>query len=147
MKKCNKRTIYKRQTNKPYINSCNKASLKKLSMAFTNAKYGFAVIWKNEAAFRMEIIIIFIALFILYFLNIDIMLKIILCVLFFILLIVELINSAIEILCDFVKDEYDDVIKVIKDITSSAVGLSIVLNIIIWLYAFYKASSDFFNFH
>ena len=43
------------------------------------------------------------------------------------MLISELYNSAIEILCDFVEPNYNDRIRVIKDIAAAAAGLSILV--------------------
>lgn len=44
-----------------------------------------------------------------------------------ILLAMELINTAIETLCDRVTSEYDEAIKVVKDIASAAVFLVLIL--------------------
>ncbi|MEA5472425.1 diacylglycerol kinase [Spirulina sp. 06S082] len=43
------------------------------------------------------------------------------------MLISELFNSAIEVLCDFVEPNYNDRIRVIKDIAAAAAGLSIIV--------------------
>lgn len=43
------------------------------------------------------------------------------------MVIAELYNSAIEILCDFVEPNYNDRIRVIKDIAAAAAGLSIIV--------------------
>ncbi|MBP0017878.1 MAG: diacylglycerol kinase [Cyanobacteria bacterium SBLK] len=43
------------------------------------------------------------------------------------MLIAELYNSAIEVLCDFVEPNYNDRIRVIKDIAAAAAGLSIIV--------------------
>lgn len=41
------------------------------------------------------------------------------------MLTAELFNSSIELLCDFVQDQQDERIKVIKDIAAAATGISI----------------------
>jgi diacylglycerol kinase (ATP) len=41
------------------------------------------------------------------------------------MLVAELINSAIEILCDFVEEQENGQIKIIKDIAAAAAGVSI----------------------
>ncbi|NJN22967.1 MAG: diacylglycerol kinase [Leptolyngbya sp. RL_3_1] len=43
------------------------------------------------------------------------------------MLIAELFNSAIEVLCDFVEPQYNDRIRIIKDIAAAAAGLSILV--------------------
>ena len=40
-------------------------------------------------------------------------------------LVAELFNSAIEVLCDFVEEQHNDKIRVIKDIAAAAAGISI----------------------
>lgn len=46
-------------------------------------------------------------------------------------LIAEMFNSAIEALCDFIETHENDKIKVIKDISAAATGISILLWVII----------------
>jgi diacylglycerol kinase (ATP) len=41
------------------------------------------------------------------------------------MLIAEILNSAIENLCDFVKDEHDEQIRIIKDMAAAGAGISI----------------------
>lgn len=41
-------------------------------------------------------------------------------------LVAEIMNSAIEALCDFVEPAYNEKIKIIKDVSAAAVGISIV---------------------
>lgn len=43
------------------------------------------------------------------------------------MLISELYNSAIEVLCDFVEPNYNDRIRIVKDIAAAAAGLSIIV--------------------
>lgn len=46
-------------------------------------------------------------------------------------LMAELFNSAIEALCDFVEEQHNEKIKVIKDIAAAAVGVSILLWVVV----------------
>jgi diacylglycerol kinase (ATP) len=43
------------------------------------------------------------------------------------MLVAELFNSAIEALCDFLEERQDERIRVIKDISAAAVGISILV--------------------
>jgi diacylglycerol kinase len=46
-------------------------------------------------------------------------------------LIAELFNSAIEALCDFIETKENEKIKVIKDISAAATGISILLWVVV----------------
>jgi diacylglycerol kinase len=50
----------------------------------------------------------------------------------------ELINSAIEDLADFVKDEYDEKIKKVKDVSAAGVGFSTLIWIIVIIWEYYE---------
>ncbi len=43
------------------------------------------------------------------------------------MLIAELFNSAIEALCDFVEDQENEKIRIVKDIAAAAAGISILV--------------------
>lgn len=46
-------------------------------------------------------------------------------------LIVEMLNSAIEALCDFIETNENEKIKVIKDISAAATGISILIWVVV----------------
>ena len=46
-------------------------------------------------------------------------------------LVTEIVNSAIEAMCDFLEEQHNEKIKVIKDVAAAAVGLSILVWIIV----------------
>ncbi|KHK01681.1 hypothetical protein NY78_2981 [Desulfovibrio sp. TomC] len=46
-------------------------------------------------------------------------------------LIAEMFNSAIEALCDFIETHENEKIKVIKDISAAATGISILLWVVV----------------
>ena len=96
--------------------------------------YGFIFAFRNEQAFRCELLIGLILFPFLMISDVSVSGKILLLCLFFSLLIVELINSAIEVLCDRVSLEFDIRIKVIKDMCSAAVFLALLINAIAWIY-------------
>jgi diacylglycerol kinase len=51
-------------------------------------------------------------------------------------LIAEMFNSAIEALCDFIETHENHKIKVIKDISAAAAGISILLWVVILVVEF-----------
>lgn len=124
---------------KPQYQRTDTAVHRKIFFALLNAKDGLLTAWRNEMAFRMEVICILPALCIMYWIDVGIALKITLCCGLLLLLVVELLNSAIEMVCDFVRDEYDIRIKLIKDVSSAAVAITVLLNLVLWGYALYVA--------
>jgi len=101
--------------------------------AIRHSRHGFISAWKNEQAFRQEIILGAILLPIVYFLPISFERKAVLIAAFILLLIVELLNSAIEALSDRISYDTHHLIKNAKDMGSAAVFLAIILNIIAWI--------------
>lgn len=96
--------------------------------------HGFIFAFKNEQAFRCELLMGFILFPLLMISDLAVSSKVLLLCLFFLLLIVELINSAVEVLCDRISLEFDIRIKGIKDMGSAAVFLSLLINAIAWVY-------------
>lgn len=101
--------------------------------ALRHSKDGVVAIWRNEQAFRQEIMLGMILAVVLYFLAISVEKKLILVVAFMMLLLVEMLNSAIEALADRVSTEIHPLIKNAKDMGSAAVCMAIMINIIIWI--------------
>lgn len=93
---------------------------------------GLAYAWKNESAFREEIVIGFFLVIAAFFLgesNIETALLIGSC---FFVVITEIINSAIEAVVDRAGTEHNELAGAAKDMGSAAVMLSIVSLIITW---------------
>lgn len=101
---------YRKQPNRPYKQAGSSMGIRKIYFALINAMYGFKIAIRDEMAIKMEIVVFLLALLVMCALGIEAFLKIVLCCCFCILLAVELLNSAVEMLCDFVKDGYDDAI-------------------------------------
>lgn len=115
---------------------------KKGSKRFVNAFYysmaGFRAAWKNEEAFRQEIIL---GIFIIpagFFIGNTYTQKAILIGAYFIIPLVELINSAIEAIVDRVGSERHELSGRAKDFGSASVFLSICIASIVWLLIGYE---------
>ena len=108
-------------------------TIKKLYSNFLNSINGLKVSL-NENSFILEIIGgIFLIPFLLIA-EIEFLFKILIVIIYFLLLAFELINTSIEKLSDKVNKKFDLDIKIIKDISSAAVFL--VLIILIFLIIF-----------
>ncbi len=58
-------------------------------------------------------------------------------------LITEIVNSAIEAMCDFLEEQHNEKIKVIKDVAAAAVGISILVWIIVCAVELHEMWSKF----
>jgi len=100
------------------------------------AAEGLAAAWRHEQAFRLEIIGFLIFFPIGLFLGKSGLERALLVGSLLLVLIVELVNSALEATLDRISLEEHALIKRAKDISSAAVGLSLVNAAVIWLLIF-----------
>ena len=116
----------------------NKTGYARIFAAFYYSADGLGSAFKNEAAFRQELLLYFLLLPILYFLPVSLLFK---CLLFSVntlVLIVELLNSAVESVVDLVSPDYNIYAKRAKDMGSAAVLLSLLLAAILWAGALFS---------
>ena len=93
---------------------------------------GIAAAWKNEAAFRQELLLVLVLLPAAFWLGQTALERAVLIVSLFIVLIVELINSAIEAAIDRHGDEQHELSGRAKDMGSAAVFISLLLVVVVW---------------
>jgi len=93
---------------------------------------GLRFAWKNESAFREEVVIGFFLVIAALFLGENHTEKVLLISSCFFVLIVELINTAIEAAIDRVGEEKHKLAEAAKDLGSAAVMLSLGILIITW---------------
>ena len=101
--------------------------------AFHYSLAGFSAAFRNEDAFRQEVVLALILVPTAVFLHVDGLRKAVLIGSVLLVLIVELINSGIEATVDRISLENHHLAKRAKDIGSSAVFLSLVNVIFTWL--------------
>lgn len=109
-----------------------RTGLTRIIKAAGNSVMGLKAAFKNEAAFRQELILIFILAPIGYWLGDDATEKTLLIAALILVLIVELINSAIESTVDRISSERHALSGRAKDIASAAVFLSLLNVVIVW---------------
>ncbi|MFC1495003.1 diacylglycerol kinase [Thermodesulfobacteriota bacterium] len=110
-----------------------KKGIKRLANAFYYSMAGFKAVWKNEEAFRQEIIV---GIFIIpagLLIGETFTQKAILIGVYFIIPLVEIINTAIEATVDRVGTERHELSGRAKDLGSASVFLSICIASITWL--------------
>ena len=110
----------------------NEKGLKRLSNAILFSKAGFKAAWKNEEAFRQEVIIFLVSVPLAVWLGKSKVETILLIASIVFIMIVELLNSAIEAVVDRVGTEYHELAGRAKDIASAAVMLTVALAVAIW---------------
>jgi diacylglycerol kinase (ATP) len=109
-----------------------KTGLARIYAATLYSLSGLRYAFKNEAAFRQELLLFFLSMVVLYWLPVPVVYKYLLFVAHTIVLIVELINSAIEAIVNMVSPEFDLHAKMAKDFGSAAVFISLLMVIVLW---------------
>ncbi|CAH0991595.1 Diacylglycerol kinase [Sinobacterium norvegicum] len=107
--------------------------LMRIFRAGINSYHGFLIAFKDEAAFRQELLILAIFTPIALWLDVSALEKVILIVALFFILLVEVLNSAIEACIDRVGPEIHPQSKKAKDLGSLAVSLALGMAAAVWL--------------
>lgn len=101
-----------------------------------NAVNGLVYIIKNGKNIKIQLVFAVLAIIAAIVLKITQIEAFILILTIFFVLVSELINTAIENLCDLYTTEYNEKIKIIKDIGAGAVTLSAIASICVGLIMF-----------
>ena len=88
---------------------------------------------KTQFSFLIELLVVIILTPITLYLSISNTNKLILIFSSLLILITELINTAIEETVNYISQELNSQAKIIKDISSAAVFLSVILYIFLWI--------------
>jgi diacylglycerol kinase (ATP) len=105
----------------------SKSGVKRIYAAFFYSMQGFVAAWRNEHAFRQELMLAVPAAIVALLLPVSALQKLALIAVLVLVLIVELINSAIEAVVDRISFEHHPLSKNAKDIGSAAVFLALAL--------------------
>ncbi len=110
----------------------SKSGLGRIFAAFFYSIDGFKSAWKNEHAFRQELVLVLIGIVVALLLPVSAFEKLMMIAVLILLLIVELINSAIEAVVDRVSLERHSLSKNAKDFGSAAVLLTLLIALATW---------------
>ena len=108
----------------------------RLFRAVINSCRGFHAAVRSEEAFRQELVVLAVAVPAAFLIAQESWKRLALIGSLLLLLVIELLNTAIEKLADRVSRENDIHIGKIKDMSSAAVGLTILLAALVWFLAF-----------
>lgn len=106
--------------------------IKRIVLALGYSLAGLRAAFKNEAAFRQELLLATILLPLLLLFDIETTQRLIMVSTLTLVLIVELINSAIEAIVDRIGTEHHELSGRAKDIGSAAVLISLLLMTYVW---------------
>jgi diacylglycerol kinase (ATP) len=106
--------------------------LKRLFNAAGYSINGLKAAWRNEAAFREELLLIVVLTPIAFWLGTDMIQRALLIFSILLVMIVELVNSGIEAAIDRIGLEKDALSGRAKDLGSAAVLISLVAAAVVW---------------
>lgn len=106
--------------------------LKRLLGAISNSVAGLHAAWKNEEAFRQEVLLAIVLFPAAFWLGENGAQIALLLTSVLIVLIVELLNTCVEVVIDRIGHEYHELSKRAKDIGSAAVGVSLATLLLVW---------------
>jgi diacylglycerol kinase (ATP) len=106
---------------------------KRLRNALTYSYKGLASAFKNEAAFREELLLAIMFISSAFYFEVSDVERVLLVTSVLLVLVVELINSAIEAVVDRVGEEPHELSGRAKDMGSAAVFVTILLAIYVWV--------------
>ena len=109
-----------------------KRGLRRLINALGYSRDGIAAAWRNEAAFRQEILLAAIALPLAFYLGKTGVERALMIGSVVLILIVEILNSAVEAVVDKASPEKNELAKRAKDMGSAAVLLSLINAAAVW---------------
>ncbi len=115
-----------------YTEFKGKQGLTRLFNALGYSRDGLSAAWKNEAAFREEVLLAAIALPLAVVLGKNGVERALLIGSILLILIVEILNSAVEAVVDKASPEKHELAKRAKDMGSAAVLLSLITAAAIW---------------
>jgi diacylglycerol kinase (ATP) len=109
--------------------------MRRLWRAAINSWNGLCAVTRSEEAFRQELFVLVIAVPLAFVIATDAWRRLALVLAIVFIMIIELLNTAIEKLADRVSLEHDPRLGLVKDLSSAAVGLSMLFAATIWLLA------------
>jgi diacylglycerol kinase (ATP) len=119
--------------------------LQRILRATLNTLNGLRAAASSEAAFRQEIFLLVLSVPLAILIATDNGMRLLLIVMVVVVMVVELLNTAIEKLADRVTLEHDPLIGRVKDMGSAAVGLTLLVAAMVWLFAIWQRIAALLN--
>lgn len=93
---------------------------------------------KSERNFQLEVLALLINLFLIVYLKLNTTDTAIILIVGFSVLSLEILNTCVEKICDLIKPEYDERIKIIKDIAAGSVLLMAIASVFVGILVYAK---------
>ena len=110
-----------------------KTGLTRVAYAFSYSLAGLRAAFRDEAAFRQELLLAALLIPLAFFMPVGSVGKALMIASVLLVLIVELLNSATEALADGISSDTHEFIKKAKDIGSAAVLIALINVPVVWL--------------
>lgn len=107
----------------------------RLWRATINSRNGLIFAARSEQAIREELVALLLAIPAAWLVGATVMRRVELVCAVGLILVVELLNTAIEKLADRLTRDHDPQIGRVKDISSAAVGVTLIMSGLFWLFA------------
>ena len=112
--------------------------LRRIISAFKNSFDGFLFVFREEEAFRQDLLFFAIGLVLMFVFDFSMIERMMLFSGLFFILFAEVVNSSVEACIDRISPDWHKLSKVAKDMGSLLVLLSFVYFFVIWLCVFCK---------
>ncbi len=112
--------------------------LKRIIEAFKNSLDGFSYAFREEEAFRQDILLFLIGLIIVFLVPFPFIEKVLLFSALFFIVFAEIVNSAFEGVIDRISSEWHSLSKAVKDMGSLLVLFAFIYFFIVWGGIFFK---------
>ncbi|MBQ7289425.1 MAG: diacylglycerol kinase [Alphaproteobacteria bacterium] len=106
--------------------------IKRILHAFCYSWDGLVAVFKNEAAFRQDLILCISGIILQFFIDVPVLHRVIMLFSLIFIIVAELINTALETVVDRIGAEYNPLSKRAKDIGSAIVLLAIISVVCLW---------------
>ena len=106
--------------------------------SFWNAISGALWMLKSERNFQIEVFALIINLFLIVFLKVSPFDAAIILGVSFTVLSLEILNTCAEKICDIIQPEFDERVKIIKDIAAGAVFIMAIASVAVGILTYWK---------
>jgi undecaprenol kinase/diacylglycerol kinase (ATP) len=109
---------------------------KNIFIAIKNSLSGLKYVFINHQHFRIELIFAFLVIILSYIFDLSIYEFLFIILAIFFVLFSEIINTLVEEILDIIEPNYNEKIKILKDISSGAVFITVLFSLILGIIIF-----------